>query len=62
MSLSSIGYGTDRIGPERVFIQIGWSSTGQPSVWVYPASTSRSGVTRDSAAAGPIHPFGRVPK
>ena len=31
-SLSSTGYGTDRIGPERVRIQIGWSSHGQSMV------------------------------
>jgi hypothetical protein len=26
--------GTDNIGPARVRIQIGWSSTGQPRLWV----------------------------
>ena len=29
LSLSSIEYGTDRIGPARVRIQNGWSSAGQ---------------------------------
>jgi hypothetical protein len=42
-------------GPARVCIQIGWSSRGQSSKCVWPASLSRSGVTLDSSAPG-AHP------
>jgi hypothetical protein len=47
-------------GPARVCIQIGWSSRGQSSKCVWPASLSRSGVTLDSSAPGPIQPVGRT--
>ena len=44
-------------GPARVCIQIGWSSRGQSSKCVWPASLSRSGVTLDSRRPGPSNPW-----